>query len=605
MKKITLFFIALLLATVIKAQSKKISELTPATALTGTELLPIVQSGVNKTTTTSSFQFNDPDLTAISTLSTTGFLKRTGTSTWSLDNGTFLTGSSLTSPIMPYASSSTAFSNSNLYHGTNGLKFGAAPSGGTSTYWSFEHGNGLSITSNKTLYDAYIGSNVYYNGSFRNATNNAGNLISLSSDGVRISTFTAASAGTAITQSEKFSLLTSGYLGIGGETSPPMPLSIKVNSGTEPVAINFNRAGSYTWRVGVDNNAGDLGGAASDYVIRDQSQSAARFIIKATSGKVLLGTTPTNSQSVLTFLSRDASASGEVKTFTTSTYAATLLDDADAAATRTTLGVTPGGATNELQKNNGATAFTGTKVFSSSNGDLSFGDTGLAGDRTITTTGSAAEVDLVFSNKSTALGTTSERMRLTSMGDLRFLDNTTISASTANLTLSSIILGLVANYISVPRSASVPGSNPINGAYLYSSLADILSWRDVAGEIYDLRTQSGTYTPTLSNISNVSASAAYVCQWMRVGATVTVSGRLAIDPISTGTDTHLGISLPIASSFGNNEECGGTASCPSVSNYAVPITANTSTDTAQLWFLSTDTSNKDMYFSFTYQIVVP
>src|SRR5438552_1367658 len=38
--------------------------------------------------------------------------------------------------------------------------------------------------------------------------------------------------------------------------------------------------------------------------------------------------------------------------------------------------------------------------------------------------------------------------------------------------------------------------------------------------------QSGSYTPRLTNVANLSASTAYTCQWMRVGNTVTVSGKV-------------------------------------------------------------------------------
>lgn len=70
--------------------------------------------------------------------------------------------------------------------------------------------------------------------------------------------------------------------------------------------------------------------------------------------------------------------------------------------------------------------------------------------------------------------------------------------------------------------------------------------------------RSGTYTPTLTNVTNISASTAYVCQWMRVGNVVTVSGKYDMTPTGVGL-CELGMSLPVASNFANDYECAGTS----------------------------------------------
>jgi hypothetical protein len=57
----------------------------------------------------------------------------------------------------------------------------------------------------------------------------------------------------------------------------------------------------------------------------------------------------------------------------------------------------PGGAANEVQKNSGAATFTGTKVFSAANGDLTLGDGTVAGDRNISSASSTANADLIIS----------------------------------------------------------------------------------------------------------------------------------------------------------------------------------------------------------------
>ena len=67
---------------------------------------------------------------------------------------------------------------------------------------------------------------------------------------------------------------------------------------------------------------------------------------------------------------------------------------------------------------------------------------------------------------------------------------------------------------------------------------------------------AGSYTPTLTGVTNVAASTAYACQWMRVRDVVTVSGKVDVDPTVVGS-TKLGISLPIASNLSAAEQCAG------------------------------------------------
>lgn len=114
---------------------------------------------------------------------------------------------------------------------------------------------------------------------------------------------------------------------------------------------------------------------------------------------------------------------------------------------------------------------------------------------------------------------------------------------------------------------------------------------------------SGTYTPTLTNTANVSASTAYQCQYYRQYGVVTVSGRVDVDPTLTATTTKLELSLPIASDFLSEENCGGVAFCPTVSGMGAAILAEKNNNTAMIQFLSGDVANNAMYFSFTYRII--
>lgn len=113
----------------------------------------------------------------------------------------------------------------------------------------------------------------------------------------------------------------------------------------------------------------------------------------------------------------------------------------------------------------------------------------------------------------------------------------------------------------------------------------------------------GTYTPTLTNVANLDASTAYSCQYMRVGNTVTVSGRVDIDPTLTATSTQLGISLPIASALANANELGGASASPAIVSQSAAVLGDATNDRAQLQYMSTDVTNQAMYFTFSYRIL--
>jgi hypothetical protein len=116
---------------------------------------------------------------------------------------------------------------------------------------------------------------------------------------------------------------------------------------------------------------------------------------------------------------------------------------------------------------------------------------------------------------------------------------------------------------------------------------------------------SGTYTPTLTNTTNIESSTAYVCQYMRVGSVVTVSGKFDLDP-TLGSGCIMGISLPIASNFADSGQLAGMAmrdhnvggSSPTAS-----IQADTTNDRAILYHTASGITTAAFYFHFTYLIV--
>jgi len=117
-----------------------------------------------------------------------------------------------------------------------------------------------------------------------------------------------------------------------------------------------------------------------------------------------------------------------------------------------------------------------------------------------------------------------------------------------------------------------------------------------------LLTAAGTYTPALTNSLNVAASTAYQCQYMRVGNTVTVSGKVDVDPTAGGA-VQLGISLPIASNLGAVEDCAGVAAAPGIAGQSAAIVGNIANDRAEMQWVAVDVTNQPMYFTFSYQVI--
>lgn len=71
---------------------------------------------------------------------------------------------------------------------------------------------------------------------------------------------------------------------------------------------------------------------------------------------------------------------------------------------------------------------------------------------------------------------------------------------------------------------------------------------------------SGSYTPTITAVTNVASSTSNVCFWSRTGNMVTVTGYLEVDPTAGSTATEFRLSLPITTNMtgGNSGKVAGT-----------------------------------------------
>lgn len=168
------------------------------------------------------------------------------------------------------------------------------------------------------------------------------------------------------------------------------------------------------------------------------------------------------------------------------------------------------------------------------------------------------------------------------------------------LELESVTKGFLPPKMTTVQKNAI--SAPVAGLILHDTTSTRLNyytgsaWREIE------QCYSGTYTPTLFNVTNIDASTAYVCQYMRVGNVVTVSGKVDIDQTAAGA-YELGLSLPIASNFSASEQCAGTAVGVTAADDALLILGDTTNDRASFQAAATSTSNHSHYFTFTYQII--
>jgi len=114
---------------------------------------------------------------------------------------------------------------------------------------------------------------------------------------------------------------------------------------------------------------------------------------------------------------------------------------------------------------------------------------------------------------------------------------------------------------------------------------------------------AATYTPSLTNTTNIAASTAYTTYYQRVGDVVHVWGEVEIDATTALTVTELGMELPIASSITNSLELAGTAAHED--NTVAQVKGDPTNDRAK-FRLTPQTNTANVYsFHFSYKYVAP
>lgn len=140
-------------------------------------------------------------------------------------------------------------------------------------------------------------------------------------------------------------------------------------------------------------------------------------------------------------------------------------------------------------------------------------------------------------------------------------------------------------------------------AYVYTQGGDGYMRRKALADVRSEINRTGTYTATVTGVTNVTGATSYTAQWVDFGDKVLVSGRADVNTTGAGA-TAITIACPgsaQAPSFSAYEEAGGSW-IGSGHNEAGAILGNTgSASTVTVSWVSAGAGNKAYGFSFFYQ----
>lgn len=172
-------------------------------------------------------------------------------------------------------------------------------------------------------------------------------------------------------------------------------------------------------------------------------------------------------------------------------------------------------------------------------------------------------------------------------------------STSADYQLWSYNAGTLAKKFTIKPSGQINalgyGSGTHTGTAAYSLQVDA-SDNVISGPLV----ASGTYTPTLTSEVNLTSSSISDCQYMRIGNVVTVSGKLTLDYAASG-NVSVNISLPVASSVGNDYEIAGAANTNNGPGGV--IRGDATNDRAQFFITAAGSGGDTFFFTFTYQIL--
>lgn len=191
---------------------------------------------------------------------------------------------------------------------------------------------------------------------------------------------------------------------------------------------------------------------------------------------------------------------------------------------------------------------------------------------------------------------------------LRDIIVSAVNVKDLSIVSNTLLIGTATDTLTITAfAANTFPARASSGNLVAKSITDfglsLVDDADAATARTTLGLASGVYTPTLTNVANLDGSTAFQCQYLRVGSVVTVSGKVSVDPTLAATATKLGISLPVASNIGADEDVGGVAFATGIAAQGGGIIGDATNDRAELDWVSADVTNQVMAFTFTYRVI--
>lgn len=181
------------------------------------------------------------------------------------------------------------------------------------------------------------------------------------------------------------------------------------------------------------------------------------------------------------------------------------------------------------------------------------------------------------------------------------LNNTGFAINgTKLLDLSAALVGIT-GALTVSTTANIAGATTLQSTLAVTGAATLSNALNVA--VGSGTMGWGTYTPTMTAVTNISSITSAAAQYSRNGNVVTVSGTYTLSVATGALPTEFGISLPIASDFSNGLQCGGMAAAADFTE-VMPIFSDSINNRADVFGVAANTTNSHTCaYTFTYQIV--
>lgn len=201
-----------------------------------------------------------------------------------------------------------------------------------------------------------------------------------------------------------------------------------------------------------------------------------------------------------------------------------------------------------------------------------------------------------------------------------FADNTAIAKNNSDATklwkvdLSGITTATTrtwtvpdfsATFAAVNHAQTWTGAQDMTGATVTvatQTAADNSTKAATTAYVDALRAVSGDYTPTSSNLQNLSTAVPTTFTYLRVGNHVSIWGQVTVNVTTANAGSNFDISIPVSSTFTNSLDAHGVVTTTNPSATALPYpSGNTiSTNTIQISFTCTATGTNTLVYSVSY-----